>query len=56
MSTLMIRVAAFGRRHQPEKFTPDAARHVFLVTYPRSGTTWISCVAANCYSKYRQKV
>jgi hypothetical protein len=46
MQTLMTKVAAFGHRRQPEKFTPDAARDVFLATYPRSGTTWICCVAA----------
>jgi hypothetical protein len=46
MQTLMAKVAAFGHRRQPEKFTPDAARDVFLATYPRSGTTWICCVAA----------
>src|SRR5580692_6727366 len=28
------------------RFTPDAQRDTFLVSFPRSGTTWISCIAA----------
>lgn len=39
-------LALFRPRQSQEKFTPDARRDTFLVTYPRSGTTWLSCVAA----------
>lgn len=44
-----------GKRHvplpekdvpPPEKFEPNAARDIFLTTYPRSGTNWLSCIAA----------
>jgi hypothetical protein len=34
------------RVRQPERFWPDPVRTIFLVTCPRSGTTWISCMAA----------
>jgi hypothetical protein len=47
MRTFMGGMVAFSNRRQPpEKFIPEAARDVFLVAYPRSGTTWISFVAA----------
>lgn len=51
MSRFMNRIAAMRRRLHwpsigPERFRPDPARSIFLVTYPRSGTTWLSCIAA----------
>ncbi|HUZ91132.1 MAG TPA: sulfotransferase domain-containing protein [Methylocella sp.] len=47
MSMLMSRVVALSQRlRRPVRFCPDAARDIFPVAYPRSGTTWISCVAA----------
>ena len=47
MQWLMNRLAALSQRvRQPERFWPDPVRTIFLVTYPQSRTTWISCVAA----------
>lgn len=52
MRWLTTRAATLRQRFQQrQRFWPDPAHTMFLVSYPRSGTTWICCIAAQLLFK-----